>query len=96
MKNLYQFYWDCGRMGSVEGLFVADDKAVDKAYNKRVYLGEVLGKHSEISGVLKQDDITLVSDDQSKITWLVSLLGENISGFNPLEYMDDYEDEDEE
>lgn len=26
MKNLYQFYWDCGRMGSVEGLFVAEDE----------------------------------------------------------------------
>ena len=31
MKKLYRFYWDCGRMGEIESLFIEDDKAVEKA-----------------------------------------------------------------
>lgn len=25
MKKLYSFYWDCGRMGNLEGLFIAEE-----------------------------------------------------------------------
>jgi hypothetical protein len=100
MKNLYNFYWDCGRMGSLDGLFVATPEEVAASIGREAYFGEVLGKHSEISGTVLKDHITLVSDDQHKVEWLVEVTGGNptINGFNPLEYIeedyieDEYED----
>jgi hypothetical protein len=26
MEGIYKFYWDCGRMGEIEGIFIADSK----------------------------------------------------------------------
>ena len=99
MKNLYSFYWDCGRMGSINALFVASPEQINSAIGRQVYFGEVLGKHSEIYGNLNKDDITLVSDDQEKIKWLIEVTGgwETISGLNPLEYMEEeYSDDEDE
>ena len=97
MKKLFSFYADCGRQGSLEGLFIATQEEVDKAIGKYMYFGEVLGKHSEVEGELEADEITLVSDDEPKVKWLESILGSCVSGFNPLEYIQDSEeDEDEE
>lgn len=93
MLKLYSFCWDCGRMGNLDGLFVAEESEVAKILGKDVYFGEVLGKHSEIYGTIDEEDITVVSDDQEKIEWLVGILGTNISGYNPLSY---YEPEDDE
>jgi len=95
MNNLYSFYADCGRMGSLDGLFIATQEEVDKAIGKHMYFGEVLGKHSEVEGTLEAKEITLVSDDQDKVEWLLGILGYSVSGFNPLEYIsDDSEEED--
>lgn len=95
MLKLYSFYWDCGRMGNLDGLFVAEESEVAKILGKEVYFGEVLGKHSEIYGTVDEEDITVVSDDQEKIEWLIDVIGgANISGYNPLEYYDPEDDED--
>ena len=96
MNNLYSFYADCGRQGSLDGLFIATQEEVDKAIGQEVYFGEVLGKHSEVSGTLEANEITLVSEDQEKVEWLLFILGHCVSGFNPLEYVQGYEDEEEE
>lgn len=99
MNNLYSFYVDCGRQGSLDGLFIATQEEVDKAIGKEMYFGEVLGKHSDVQGTLESHEITLVSSDQDKVEWLLGLLGTCVSGFNPLECIsqDDEEyDEDEE
>lgn len=96
MKKLFSFYWDCGRMGGVEGLFIATQDEVDSAIGKQVYFGEILGKHSEVYGKLDAEDVTLVSEDQDKVQWLEGLLGETISGYNPLEYIMSETDEEEE
>ena len=100
MNNLYSFYVDCGRQGSLDGLFIATQEEVDKAIGKEMYFGEVLGKHSDVQGTLEAHEITLVSSDQDKVEWLLGLLGTCVSGFNPLEYIsqddeDYYEDEEE-
>lgn len=87
MLKLYSFHWDCGSHGDLDGLFVADEKEVQSALGKEIYFGEVLGKHSEIYGTLEDNDISIVSEDQEKIEWLVSLLGTSVSGSNPLEYV---------
>ena len=86
-KLLVQFFWDCGRMGDVDGIFVTTQEELDKAYGKEVYFGEILGKHSEVYGTLEEKDITVLSDDQEFITKFVEIVGENPSGYNPLSYI---------
>ena len=88
-KGVYKFFWDCGRMGEVEGLFLSTEEAIAETIGKVIYLGEVLGKHSEIYGPLDEGDVTLITDDAS----VVSVFEEhNIrSGFNPLNYIQEEE-----
>ncbi len=85
-NNLYRFYWDFRRWGQVEGLFISTQEQVDKLLGKEIYFGEILGKHSDVSGTIKEGDITLVSSDQDKVNWLLELLGCTVSGYNPFEY----------
>ncbi len=92
MEKLYKFSWDIGRMGEVEGLFIADEEKVNEMIGSDVYFGEILGKHSEIFGTLDKEDLEIKSDDKSFVSKLKSLLGTSISGYNPLSYIDD-EDE---
>lgn len=54
MLKLYRFHWDCGRMGNLEGLFVAEQSEVE------------------------------------------NLLGSTVSGYNPLDYFEPDEDEEDE
>ncbi len=85
MKKLYSFYWDCGRMGDLEGIFTAEEEEVEKNIGKEVCFGEVLGKHSEIYGSLDEEDLTVLSDDQEFISKLEEVLGEGpVSGYNPI------------
>ena len=87
MKKLYSFYWDCGRMGGLDGIFIAEESEVKAIIGKEIYFGEVLGKHSEICGTLDEDDIVVKTDDQAFIKQLHEIMDCNtISGFNPLDY----------
>lgn len=88
---LWKFYWDCGRMGSVEGLFIASQDEIDKSIGKQVYFGEILGKHSEIYGTLDLEDLEKVDLEESAVLKLKELLGDTLSGYNPLEYISDEE-----
>lgn len=95
MKALYKFHWNYGRSGDIHGLFVADKDKVQASMGKKVDFGEILGKHSEVYGTLDDDDLTIKSEDQEFIAKLVDVTGsETISGYNPLEYLQD-EDEDD-
>lgn len=96
MKNLYSFYWNVRRMGSVEGLFICDPETLESHYGDSVYFGEILGKHSDIYGTLDREDIKLVSGDQEKVEWLFNLLGASVSGYNPLDYLSEQDEESEE
>lgn len=98
MKVLAKFYWNCGRSGDIDGLFIAEKSKIEAAYGKHVYLGEVLGKHSEVYGDLDEGDITIISEDPVVIETLSNLFEDGtISGFNPLEYIQevDYEEDEE-
>ena len=96
MKVLAKFYWNCGRSGDIDGLFIAEKSKIEAAYGKCVYLGEVLGKHSEVYGDLDQGDITIVSEDPVVIEILSRLFEDGtISGFNPLDYIEEDTEEDE-
>jgi hypothetical protein len=85
MKKLYRFAWDCGRQGTVEGLFVADSDEVDAAIGERVYFGEILGKHSEIHGTLEASEIQVVADDPVFVQKFEEY--DCASGYNPLDYL---------
>jgi len=94
MNVIAQFYWDCGRMGDVDGLFVTTKEALAKAYGKEVYFGEILGKHSEVAGTLNESDITVLTEDQDFITKFIEIMGDGtLSGYNPLEYLQDETDD---
>lgn len=60
-----------------------------------MYFGEVLGKHSDVQGTLEAHEITIVSEEQDKIEWLENILGSSVSGFNPLEYIQESDEDDE-
>lgn len=94
-KVLVRFFWDCGRMGDVDGLFVTTKEELEKAYGKRVYFGEILGKHSEVYGTLDREDIEVLSDDKIFIEQLTHLLGNHLSGYNPLDKIEEGQDEEE-
>lgn len=87
MKKLYRFRWDCRRMGNVEGTFVTDEYVVDRAIGRQIYFGEILGKHSEVYGILATSDLTVLSEDQVFIEKFVDL--KCSSGYNPLDYLGD-------
>lgn len=86
MKALYRLNCDCGRQGSLEGIFVADTEDVEYLIknNISVYFGEVLGKHSEISGCLDDRDIELITTED-KVVDVVEKY-ELSTGYNPFEY----------
>lgn len=94
MKAVYKLHYDCGRMGELTGLFIAEKEAVDKLIEsgEEVYFGEVLGKHSDISGPIEKKDITLISTEENVIKLIEEHDLEN--GFNPFDYIDE-EDEEE-
>ncbi len=96
MLKLYRFCWPQRRGGDVEGLFVEDSDVVENAIGSDVYFGEICGKHSDVYGTLDEEDLTVVSEDQEKISWLVDILGRSISGYNPFDYIEDQDGQDEE
>ena len=96
MLKLYRFCWPQRRGGDVEGLFVEDSDVVENAVGSDVYFGEICGKHSDVYGTLDEEDLTVVSEDQEKISWLVYILGRSISGYNPFDYIEDQDEQDEE
>jgi hypothetical protein len=88
---LVEFYWDCGRSGELTGLFVTTKEKLESLYGKEAYFGEALGKHSEISGTLSEDDFTIRTDNQEFIKLFDELVGDQ--GFNPFNYVQEEEPE---
>ena len=89
MLKLYSYYQDCGRMGDLTSLFIADDSKVAEIIGKSIYFGEVLGKHSEIVCDIEEGDFTVKSDDQDFIKKFIEIMGADFStGHNPLDYYD--------
>ena len=93
MKAIYEMNFDCGRMGCLNGLFIAEKVELEATIGKTIYFGEVLGKHSDIYGPLEASEITMKSDDQDFIAQVEQVIGEGtLSGYNPLDYCGDDED----
>jgi hypothetical protein len=89
IKKLYKFYWSCGNMGYVDGLFIAEEEEVQRVLNNRVVLGDVLGQMSNIQGIITKEDLTIISDDQMLIQKLEEIFKPSsvtLCGFNPLDF----------
>lgn len=81
-EAIYEFNVDCGRMGDLEGIFVAKKKDIEWLLNFKyeVYFGEVLGKHSEVFFKIQPKHIKMVSDNPKEVKSC------RASGFNPFNY----------
>ena len=88
MKRLFKFHWYCGRNGDLNGLFVATREEVATLIGKDVYFGEVLGKHSEVVGMLQEKDFEDLDIPEDTVLILEEKCGSTISGFNPRDYLD--------
>ena len=88
MKILVAFHWDYGRQGNVDGLFITTRAKLDACIGQQVYFGEILGKHSDVEGILSAKDFAVKSKDQDFIYKLEEIIGsDTISGYNPFSYM---------
>lgn len=90
-KILVRFFWDFGRSGDIEGVFVCTKIELETAIGKEVYFGEILGKHSEVCGTLDEDDVEILSEDQDFIAKFIEIVGS--SGYNPLAYLQKEDEE---
>ena len=84
---LFKLDVDCGRSGSLEGVFISTQEKVDYLIKSKikVYFGEVLGKHSEIYGSIEPKEIIRITDDENVIKIVSDF---NLcSGFDPFNYM---------
>ncbi len=86
MKALFKMNFDCGRNGNLEGVFIADTEDVKYLVenNISVYFGEVLGKHSDVSGCVDESEISLITSDENILDIVMEHGLE--SGYNPFDY----------
>lgn len=87
MNGVYKFCAYFGRMGELNGVFVANEYEIDKLMGQTVYFGEALGKHSDIHCVITEENTQLITQDET----IIQLFLDNdlTTGFNPLDYVDD-------
>jgi hypothetical protein len=85
-KAIFKLNVDCGRMGELEGVFISTKEKVKKLIESEidVYFGEVLGKHSEVYGPIKNNEITFISDNEEAIKIIEKY--DLTSGYNPFDY----------
>jgi len=82
--NLYRFNLSWGRMGDLDGLFIATEEEVASVMGQEVYFGEVLGKHSEVYDPMTEDHITRLVVSSTTVADMLHVCGNNISGYNPV------------
>lgn len=82
---VFKYRQDFGRAGSVRGVFVESKSDVQAAMGMEAYLGEALGKHSEVVADINDDTIKMISDDPAVVK--IVLDHDLCVGFNPMEYL---------
>jgi hypothetical protein len=98
MEAVYILEFCCRRNGTLYVLFIAKRETVQEALGQEVYFGEVLGKHSEISGLLDDGDIRELTTDPQQVALFKQLFrvqeegekdpqGIDLLGYNPLRYL---------
>lgn len=80
--------------GVMSGLFICTKDELEALNGREVYFGSELGKHSEVVTEGAYESCEVVSEDQDLIHDLLTVFGgNNISGYNPLDYVLESEDE---
>lgn len=87
MRKLYSFELDWGRMGSLDGLFIAEEQDVKDIIGKSVYFGEALGKHSEVEDEMTEDMFEAIDLPEEVLSILEDKVGTTLSGYNPLDIL---------
>lgn len=88
--KLWQYYEDCGRMGSLEGLFImTEGELYTKYMNREFYWDELLGKHSEGYFNITEDTVTDLEVPSSVLEVLLGKTGRIISGDLDFDYFDE-------
>ena len=81
--------------GIMNGLFISTKEELESLNGRKVYYCEALGKYSEVTTEDAYEYCEIVSEDQDLIHDLLTVFGSNnISGYNPLEYVVESEDKD--
>lgn len=77
--------------GILEGLFASTEVKVKNIIGSILYLGEVAGKHSNVTQVLEWDHLIDLEVSQTTIEDLLKANGEiyNICGCNPFDYLEE-------
>lgn len=89
VKYKQDFYY-----GIMSGLFISTKEELETLNGREVYYCETLGKYSEVTTEDAYDYCEIVSEDPDLIHDLLTVFGSNnISGYNPLDYVVDSEDE---
>lgn len=90
MKHFYRFFRDYGRMGYLSSAFVATEEEISGIIGKKVYFGDVLGKHSNVVATMREEDFTLVNTSEQFIQeWeKIEYLGGRM---NPFDYLEEEE-----
>jgi len=88
--GVYKLAVDCGRMGSLDAVFVASRGDVAEVMGQEIHFGEILGKHSDVSVKMREDKLYLVSEEPK----LVELVLEHglSTGPNPIHYWKDQQE----
>lgn len=84
---VYKMHIDCGQMGDVSAVFVASDEDMKNLMGKEVYFGEILGKHSNIVGIMEESDFTRITDDPLVVN--LFLEHDLSTGHNPFSYLEE-------
>ncbi len=86
MKKLYKYEQSFGRMGHLSGVFLLDKETFDKGMGHEVYMGEILGKHSEVVALINKNTLKELTDDQDFIDKCIKYkIVPN--GTNPFDYI---------
>ena len=76
--------------GVMSGLFISTKGELETLTGREVDFGSALGKYSEVTTNDAYDYCEIVSEDQDLIHDLLTVFGgNNISGYNPLDYVED-------
>lgn len=84
---------DWGRYGRLPGIFVADKEDVAAVIGReKVYLGEILGKHSEVVlDVIEEEYLRMLTDDPAAVEMFEKY---NLAtGYNLIEIIKEREEE---
>jgi hypothetical protein len=87
--KLIKYVEEMGRSSSLEGIFIVTDeefKTLEQLDGQDIYLGEVSGKHSEVTITFEFDNVEILSEEESEINIVERLIGNDV-GFRWRHYL---------